>query len=73
VELPVTFPQTAQTMGISRVACLAAVAAGVNQGTMISTLSRTSSADQLGKAAHLSFVRSEFKSDVLPLDVAEIF
>ena len=28
---------------------------------------------QLGKAAHLPFVRSDFESDVLPLDVAEFF
>src|SRR5262245_326942 len=43
------FPASAMTTEMSRVACFAARAAGVNQATMISTLSRTSSATNSGR------------------------
>src|SRR5215831_20986400 len=36
--VPIISPQNAQTIGISRVACLAAVAVGVNQVTITLTL-----------------------------------
>src|SRR5215467_8083180 len=45
---PTGSPVSAMTIGISRVACLAATAVGVNQVTMISTLRRTSSAANSG-------------------------
>src|SRR5215471_18258696 len=46
--VPIGYPVSAITIGISRVACFAATAVGVNQVTMTSTLRRTSSAASSG-------------------------
>ena len=46
--VPIGSPVSAITIGISRVACFAATAVGVNQVTMTSTLRRTSSAASSG-------------------------
>src|SRR5262249_9293215 len=69
---PTGSPVSAMTIGISRVACLATTAVGVNQVTMISTLRRTSLGGQFGKPVEASIRRSKLKSNVLPLHIPQI-
>src|ERR1700730_13828922 len=70
--VPTGSPVSAMTIGISRVACFAARAVGVNQVTMTSTLRRTSSAANSGSPVEVSSRRSKLKSNVLPLDIPQI-
>ena len=68
--VPTGSPAGAMTIGISVVACLAAVTAGVCEATMMSTLSRTSSSASPRRQIWLSFCRAELELDGLPLDIA---
>jgi len=70
--VPTGSPQAAQTIGISRVACLAAAAAGVNQGHDYIDFDAHQFRCQSWKAVDLSFVGTEFEMNVLSIDVTEV-
>src|SRR6202048_5444977 len=70
--VPIGSPVSAITIGISRVACFAATAVGVNQSDDDIDLETNQLSCQFGKPVDLSFRRPKLKSNVLPLDIPQI-
>jgi hypothetical protein len=67
--VPTASPVGAITIGISFVACFAALAAGVWFGNDDVNFETNQLRGKTGKEIHLSFHRSKFKDNVLPNDV----